>query len=345
EAALDLYLTLGYVPAPTTMFKGIRKLSPGCRLIARGQSVCVEPYWDVTIESPTTRPNEREATAELRRLVTQAVEERLMSDVPLGAYLSGGVDSTLVVGLMSRAMGRPVDTYSVGFDESVHEKFNTDAGFAQLASRTFRTNHHPVVLSRGDSIAEMIPMVMAQMDEPLANPNALATYLVSRQARADGLKVLLSGDGGDELFAGYERYALDARVSQYQRLPENLRERVVSPFLRRLGGGAAKLADKAALTSPVERYLSWHTIFSERDKARLLRRSGLHPRLGLYPRLLEEVIGPFVRRGGSPVFQDRLMTADLKLWLAEESNMRMDKSEMAASIETRAPFLSHPLVE
>jgi asparagine synthase (glutamine-hydrolysing) len=329
EAALELYL--------------IRKLLAGCRLIARGSQVCVEPYWDVTVQSPTTGPDEREAAAELRRRFTLAVEERLMSDVPLGAYLSGGVDSTLVVGLMSRAMDRPVDTYSVGFDESASgtAKFNTDAEFAKLASQTFGTNHHPVVLSKNDHISEMIPYIIAQMDEPLANPNALATHLVSRQARADGLKVLLTGDGGDELFAGYERYAFDARVSQYQRLPESLRKGIVSPVLRRVGGGAAKLADKAAVTSPVERYLGWHTIFSPADKAQLLTHDLSTDRAAL----LESAVGALIQRGESPVYQDRLMTADLKLWLPEESNMRVDKSAMAASIETRAPFLSHPVVE
>jgi len=249
EAALDLYLTLNYVPAPCTMFKGVRKLPAGHRLIARGAKAQVEPYWDVTIESPAGGVDEREAIAELRRVVTMAVEERLMSDVPLGAYLSGGVDSTLVVGLMSRAMDRPVDTYSVGFDESASgtPKFNTDAEFAELASQSFRTNHHPVVLSKDDRIADLIPFIIAQMDEPLANPNALATYLVSRQARAEGLKVLLTGDGGDELFAGYERYALDVRVSQYRQLPGFMRRAAVSPVLKRLGGGAAKLAEKSEL--------------------------------------------------------------------------------------------------
>jgi len=338
EAALDLYLTLNYVPAPLTMFKGIRKLPAGHRLIARGRQVTVEPYWDVTIESPKEKTDEYYATDELRRRFTLAVEERLMSDVPLGAYLSGGVDSTLVVGLMSRAMDRPVDTYSVGFDESVSgtAKFNTDAEYAQLAAQIFKTHHRPVVLSKSDNLAEMIPFIVTQLDEPLANPNALATYLVARQARADGLKVLLTGDGGDELFAGYERYALDTRISLYQKIPEALRRTLLSPILRQVNGASRKLADKAEL-APIDRYLDWHAIFRKADKDRLLVRS--------LPTVTADVVGDFVQRGTSPIFQDHLMTADLKLWLPEESNMRVDKSAMAASIETRAPFLSHPVVE
>jgi len=340
EAALDLYLTLNYVPAPLTMFKGIRKLPAGHRLVVRGRQVCVEPYWDVTIETPLAPVNEREATAELRRRFTLAVEERLMADVPLGAYLSGGVDSSLVVGLMSRAMERPVDTYSVGFDDSVSgtAKFNTDAEYAKLASQAFKTNHRPVVLSESDRIADLIPFIMVAMDEPLANPNALATYLVARQARADGLKVLLTGDGGDELFAGYERYALDTRVSTYQNIPDALRRNVMSPMLRRINSSARKLADKAEL-DPTARYLDWHAVFRAGDKQALLTRSLADDGCA------EAIVGPFMRRGQSPVFQDRLMTADLKLWLPEESNMRVDKAAMAASIETRAPFLSHPVVE
>ncbi len=343
EAALDLYLTLNYVPAPHTMFKGIRKLPAGHRLVVRGREVCLEPYWDVTIESAATLPDEGEAAAELRRRFTLAVEERLMADVPLGAYLSGGVDSTLVVGLMSRAMDRPVDTYSVGFDESVSgtAKFNTDAQFAILASRAFKTNHRPVILSRADRIAELVPSIITQMDEPLANPNGLATYLVARQARADGLKVLLTGDGGDELFAGYERYAFDWRVSQYQKLPQALRRVVLSPLLRLAGGGAEKLADKANIESPIDRYLSWHTIFAQTKKKQLLTR----PLNSNWIEVSSATIGPCMLRGHSTVFQDRLMTTDLKLWLPEESNMRVDKAAMLASIETRAPYLSHPVVE
>lgn len=335
EQALDLYLTLGYVPAPRTMFKGIYKLPPAHRLIARDSKIVIEPYWDVTFESQPI--NEHEAIRELRKLFTLAVEERLMSDVPLGAYLSGGVDSTLVVALMSRKMDRAVDTYSVGFDESYNPKFNTDAHFAKLASQILKTNHHPVIPSKNDSLAELIPHIITQMDEPLANPNALATYLVSRQARADGLKVLLTGDGGDELFAGYERYQYDLRVSQYQMIPETIRAHVTSPILRRMGSRFAKLAEQGDAATPAQRYLNWHAIFDESAKRQLLTRP--------ITSNLQSLISSFISRGDSPHFQDRLMLTDLKLWLAEESNMRVDKSAMLASIETRAPFLSHPVVE
>ncbi|MBI5053354.1 MAG: asparagine synthase (glutamine-hydrolyzing) [Chloroflexi bacterium] len=335
EQALDLYLTLGYVPAPHTMFKGVRKLPPAHRLIARDSKITIEPYWDVTFESQPI--DEHEAIQELRKLFTLAVEERLMSDVPLGAYLSGGVDSTLVVGLMSSKMDRAVDTYSVGFDESYNPKFNTDAHFAKLASQIFKTNHHPIVPSKNDSLAELIPQIITQMDEPLANPNALATYLVSRQARADGLKVLLTGDGGDELFAGYERYQYDLRVSQYQKIPGSIRAHVTSPILRQMGSRFAKLAEQGDAATPAQRYLNWHAVFNESVKAQLLTRP--------ITSNLQSLISSFMSRGNSPHFQDRLMLTDLKMWLAEESNMRVDKSAMLASIETRAPFLSHPLVE
>jgi len=337
EQALDLYLTLGYVPAPHTMFKGVRKLPPAHRLIARDSKIVIEPYWDVTVESQPC--DEREAAQELRKIFTLAVEERLMSDVPLGAYLSGGVDSTLVVALMGRKMDRPVDTYSVGFDESFNPKFNADAHFAQLASQIFKTNHHPIVPSKDDSLPELISQIITQMDEPLANPNALATYLVSRQAHADGLKVLLTGDGGDELFAGYERYQYDLRVSQYQKIPGSVRTHLTSPILRRMGSRFTKLVEQGDTATPVQRYLNWHAVFNESAKRRLLTKDlqGFQN--------LEGLVEDFMSRGSSPHFQDRLMTTDLKMWLAEESNMRVDKSAMLASIETRAPFLSHPVVE
>jgi asparagine synthase (glutamine-hydrolysing) len=238
---------------------------------------------------------------------------------------------------MSRKMDRAVDTYSVGFDEAYNPKFNTDAQFAQLASQTFKTNHHPIVPSKNDSLAELIPQIITQMDEPLSNPNALATHLVSRQARADGLKVLLTGDGGDELFAGYERYQYDLWVSQYQKIPRSIRTHLTSPILRRMGSRFTKLVEQGDTATPAQRYLGWHAVFNESTKAQLLT----HP----ITSNLQSVIFDFMSRGNSPHFQDRLMFTDLKLWLAEESNMRVDKSAMLASIETRAPFLSHPVVE
>ena len=342
DEARDLYFTVGYVPAPWTMFAGIRKIPPAHYLCWQQGQLDVQRYWSPPLTVEWSMQDNMTVRSEMREQLSMAVEERLMSDVPLGAYLSGGVDSSIVVGLMGQVLDSPVRTYSIGFDESdgIHPKFNQDLNHAKMVSGHFGTDHCPVVMDSSDSLAELAERVIVQLDEPLANPTALPTYLVARQARSDGIKVLLSGDGGDELFGGYTRYMADLWVSRYRNVPAILRQKAISPLLRSISTSGAKLATKAEL-SPTDRYLSWHGIFSPIQRAAMLTKYRDADHNTLASLAFGEALA--ARQGGA--FQERLMHTDRQTWLAEESNMRVDKTSMLASIEVRAPFQSHPLVE
>ncbi|HJL69277.1 MAG: asparagine synthase (glutamine-hydrolyzing) [Anaerolineales bacterium] len=342
EEARDLYFTVGYVPAPWTMFAGIRKLPPAHHLFWHKGHLAVERYWSPPLALDGRVQDEIALRAELREQLKLAVEERLMSDVPLGAFLSGGVDSSLVVGLMAHALDRPVRTYAIGFDEAagVHPKFNEDFRHAELVARNFGTDHCSVIMGSSVPVEKLAPRAMAQLDEPIANPTVLATYMVARQARKDGVKVLLSGDGGDELFGGYTRYTADHWVSRYKLFPAVLRKHFFSPLMQFFSASGAKLAVKAELP-PTARYLSWYGIFSEMQRADLLPAPAVTDRNAL----AEEAFGAALAARQEGTFQERLMHTDRQTWLAEESNMRMDMSSMFASVEVRAPFQSHPLVE
>jgi asparagine synthase (glutamine-hydrolysing) len=326
---LELYLAIAYTPAPWTLFRGIRKLPAGhCATV--GKALAVREYWDV-------RPERVEPTPEaIRERVKAAVVKRLISDVPVGAYLSGGIDSTIVSGLMSREIPG-VRTFSAGFASSDDAKFNVDLDHARIAARRFGTRHAEVRVDDSVDLPALVRRIAWALDEPVANPSTIPTYLVAKLARESGVPVLLSGDGADELFAGYDRYLSDALVSTYRRVPGWARA-MASPFMR-MNASLGKLDRKARLEPGPERYLTWHEAFPRE------LRDGLAAVALPGPELVREVVRKVVERPETDCFQERLLYGDLKLWIAEESNMRMDKMSMLASVETRAPFLDHRLVE
>jgi len=341
---LNLYLALQYVPAPWTLFKGVRKLPPGHFLVCHADGrVKIEKYWDVTYGSEDDK-GEAFYIEGIRERVLRAVERRLISDVPLGAFLSGGVDSSTVVGLMSRIMNRPVDTYVVGFDLGEGSpKFNVDREHARLAARHFGTNHHEVVISQSDRIADVLPALVRQMDEPISNPTAISTYFVSRLARQT-VTVALSGDGADEIFGGYYRYVYDRVVSRYEAIPTPLREGIMRllvlglPFPRQV----KQLAHKASLGHTPARYLTWWTVFTLGDRVQLFN-SALSDQVS--DGALERLVMSCLDNVSSRSFQDKLAYTDLKLWIADQSNMVVDKMSMLVSLETRSPFQDYELVE
>jgi asparagine synthase (glutamine-hydrolysing) len=341
--ALNLYLTFLYVPAPWTMFQEIRKLPPASTLICRNGKVHIREYWDVSCHPIKRSPTE--IRRDVRERVVKSVERRLISDVPLGAFLSGGVDSSIVVAIMSQLMGRPVDTYSVGFDESVGggPKFNVDYYHARLVSQHLGTNHHEVRVSAVDNLPALFTRLVWELDEPLCNPIVIATYLVSRLAKQT-VTVALSGDGSDELFGGYTRYVSDKVVDWYRLVPAILRHGLLEPLMRHgfLPRRLKSLSEKAALPLNAERYLTWWAQFDGEDKRWLFTPEAW---LDVDPFLPVRVVDDYLGRADGDSFQARLAYTDLKMWIAEESNMRVDKMSMLASLETRAPFLDHELVE
>src|SRR3954454_16883923 len=229
--SLDSYFSLGYVPDPLSIFKDIKKLPPGHFLTFSNGQLSVKEYWDFTYESNGSRRKEEDYLDELRALIDEAVRIRLISDVPLGAFLSGGVDSSTVVALMARHMDQPVKTFSIGFLE---DSFN-GLRYARLTAKKFGTDHHEFFVT--PEICNVVDELAWHFDEPFADSSAIPTYVVSKLAR-EHVTVVLSGDGGDELFAGYTRYATERKRRKFALLPRRIRQGLMEPVSRRLPHGA-----------------------------------------------------------------------------------------------------------
>jgi asparagine synthase (glutamine-hydrolysing) len=342
--ALICYLTMGHVPPPQTMFAGIEKLAPGEMVLVDQHTMRKERYWQPVVD--TTQPMDyADSVQQVRALLTEAVEKRLMSDVPIGAFLSGGIDSTAVVALMSRAMGQPVQTFTVGFDfegDARNEaKFNVDARYATMAAQRLGANHHAITLKQDESLCQLFPHLIYAMDEPVMQPNIVQTAYMAALARVNGVPVLLTGDGSDELFQGYTFFRADYTVDRYLRIPGLLRQTVLTPLLERSSHKRLRrLAERSRETNSVRRYLSWYDMMKVDGLGGVL----CEPANQAY-QTVSAMLDPYLSYPRTDYFADRMAYTRMRLWLAEESNMRVDKISMAMSVEARAPFLDHQLVE
>jgi asparagine synthase (glutamine-hydrolysing) len=337
EDALVEHITLRYTAAPDTLFEGIHKLEPGHVLVADAEDVRPRRYWHVDWE-PKLEIGEPEALAELERRLTESVKLRLMSEVPLGALLSGGVDSSLIVSIMSGLLERPVQTFSVGFDEPGPY---SELPHARVVAEHCRTEHREIMVGAADLLREL-PRLVWHQDEPVSEPAAIPTYLVSRLAR-DTVTVVLTGEGGDELFAGYPKHAAEPLARALAALPGPLRALAVDGASDRLPFGFRKLqvvARSARFRAEPERLAAWFAGFTGDERTRLLT-PALRARETAAARAFAAALGD----SGARRPLDRMLAADLRLWLADDLLMKMDKMSMAASIEARVPLLDHPLVE
>ncbi|MDT4954758.1 MAG: hypothetical protein QOJ02_2896 [Acidobacteriota bacterium] len=334
--ALDAYLSLGYVPDPLSIFRDIHKLPPGHHLIFRDGRISVHQYWDFHYEVVEARPEE-DYTEELLALLDEAVRLRLVADVPLGAFLSGGVDSSTIVALMSQHTDRPVKTFSIGFHEDGYDELK----YARLAAERFHTEHHEFIVT--PEICHIVDELAWHLDEPFADSSAIPTYAVSKMAR-EHVKVVLSGDGGDELFGGYTRYGIDRQRSGFAKLPRLLRQGLMQPLSRRLPHGAwgRNYLHNVAL-DPVQRYLDSVSYFTSLNKQSLYStdfRSQLSGQ-GKAASLFEE----YAARVKSPEPLDTLLYLDSKTYLPGDILTKVDRMSMAASLEARVPLLDHKLIE
>jgi asparagine synthase (glutamine-hydrolysing) len=329
-AAVAEYLRLGYVPDPLCIYRGVRKLPPGHVLVwERGAGPArVERYWTPVREEVAVGP--ADAVAELRRLLSDAVRSHLESEVPLGAFLSGGVDSSAVVAEMARQLDRPVRTFSIGFDV---DAFN-EAPHAARVAAALGTEHTELIV-RPDADA-LVERVVLGFDEPFADSSALPTYLVAELARQH-VTVALSGDGGDELFAGYTRYA---ELMGRRELPAWAR-RVLAPAARALPHGAYgrnRLLDLSRALR--QRYAT--TVASPLAEAEGGVGRGLLPGVG------EPIDAPLRELFASAAGRDlltQLTLVDLQSYLPGDILTKVDRMSMAVSLEARVPLLDHPLVE
>jgi asparagine synthase (glutamine-hydrolysing) len=344
--ALPHFLITGYVPPPQTLFAGIEKLAPGERLILERGIPHKETYWQPRY-APTTRLSYDEAVQQVRAKLTECVEMQMMSDVPIGAFLSGGVDSTAVAALMQRASSQPINTFTVGFDmppgSDADRKFNVDARYAAQAAQHIGAQHHEIRLRADESLAELLPHLVYALDEPVQMATFVQTAYVAALARVNGVPVLLNGEAGDELFLGYGHYRADQVLARYLALPRLLRETVLTPLLERLPlESARKLAHKSRHTDPAARYLEWSRILAHDRLPALMTDTALAARSVeiVHPDLRAQLAVPHTE-----YFTDRIAYANLRRVVAENYNMRVDKMSMAMSIETRAPFEDHELVD
>ncbi len=331
------HLTLRYAASPATLFAGIEKLPPAHTRLVDGRRTPARRYWSVSYE-PKREVSDGDALAELEARLTESVRLRLMSEVPLGALLSGGVDSSVVVALMSRLLERPVQTFSVGFDEP--GPFN-ELPFARTVATHLGTDHREVLVRAHDLLRE-IPRLVWHQDEPVSEPAAIPTFLVSQLAR-ETVTVVLTGEGGDELFAGYPKYAADPVARRLASLPEALREWILAVTVDRLPFRYRRLqvaARSARFRDEAERLASWFAGFAGPERARLLAPS-LRAHDGLGAAAFRAALAETSAR--RPL--DRMLDVDLRLWLPDDLLMKMDKMSMAASVEARVPLLDHPLIE
>ena len=340
------YLSLGYTPAPHTILEGVRKLPAGHTLtVARGGNPEIGRYWSVP---PTARSGDRrDMSGRIRSLVEESVGRRMISDVPVGAFLSGGFDSTLVVGLMSRLSDHPVRTFSAAFEVGPRSfKYNEDADFADRAAKELGTEHTRFVIGAEDTLRDDIGRFAWAMDEPTANPSGFSTMLLAEEVKKSGVTVILTGDGSDELFGGYPRYRKDILIDWARRVPAVLR-RSVGGLTGGRFGQLSSLLDKAELAPfTPERQLVWWSQFPDRVLSELLVPEVAAAGQGAAEGSFADVLVSLDRSGGGqPDNRDAMCLADLRIWIAEESNMRVDKATMNASVESRSPFLDYELAE
>lgn len=330
--AIHDFLTLGYIPAPGSIFRGVAKLLPGHFLAYRHGEMRTAPYWHLPFE-PKWDGAEKELEERLVEKLDEAVRIRLVSDVPFGAFLSGGLDSSVVVALMARHLSSPVKTFTIGFKEKEFSELED----ARVIARHIGSDHHELVVEP-DAVGLLRDLVW-HFDEPFGDSSAIPTYLVSKLA-AGYVKMVLSGDGGDELFAGYERYRKYRTVDRLGRLPLGLGTRGVGCVGRllpgRLGERARWLAHRSGLPYP-DSYLSGVALTTPELARELL---GEATDATTFARVRHHFL-----RGDIASDLDRVMAGDINTYLPDDILAKVDRMSMAHSIEARAPLLDHELVE
>ncbi len=337
-AALDAYLTFGYVPEEFCIFKQVEKLEPAHFLIFKNGEITTEKYWDFKYEPITETKSEAEYIRDLRDLLREAVEIRLISEVPLGAFLSGGVDSSTIVGLMSEISAKPVKTFSIGFNEDSFDELK----YARIAAKHFNTEHHEFVVT--PDLVEIVDELVWHFDEPFADSSAIPTFMVSKMAR-DFVTVVLSGDGGDELFAGYTRYVVDKKRSGFARLPQAVRGNFLKPLSENLPHGfRGKNYLYNASLDAVDRYIDSVSHFNDLRKNELYSekfRLNLNGSFGRGAKVFRELAETVL----TGIQVDKLLYLDSKTYLPGDILTKVDRMSMATSLEARVPLLDHKLID
>ena len=341
--AIHYYLSFMCVPAPLTAYRQIRKLEPGHTLRWRKGEIKIERYWQPDF-SQKIKISEEEAGERAVEILREAVRLRLISEVPLGAFLSGGIDSSAVVALMSEQSSEPVKTFSIGFEEQDFSELH----HARRVAEHVGADHHEFIV-RPDAL-EVLPTLVEHYGEPYADSSAIPTYYVSRETRQH-VTVALNGDGGDECFAGYERYAAMRIAETYHHLPGLLRESLIERTINLLpassGNGRHPLARarrfmRAASLPKVERYLRWVSTFDAEAKTELYSDSFRHEVEQSNP---ASFLTPWFAKANGAGIVDATLLADTMTYLPNDLLVKVDIASMAVSLEARSPFLDHHVIE
>src|SRR5207253_5872913 len=340
--AIHHYLSFICVPAPLTAYRSIKKLEPGHSLLWRNGEIKIERYWQLDF-SKKVDVSEAEAGERVVDLLREAVRVRLMSEVPLGAFLSGGIDSSAVVALMAQESSEQVKTFSIGFEEQDFSELH----HARRVAEHVGADHHEFVV-RPDAM-EILPTLVEHYGEPFADSSAIPSYYVSKETRAY-VTVALNGDGGDESFAGYQRYAAMSIAQKYANLPGALRDGVISNVVGALPGfndhknplQRAKRFVAAASLPPVERYLRWVSAFDEAAKQNLYSDGFRHETANFRT---ASIIEPWFAKANGAGIVDATLLTDTMTYLPNDLLVKMDIASMTVSLEARSPFLDHHLME
>ena len=322
KVALANYFALRYVPAPRTMFKGIFKLEPGHLIVLRDGEFRKEKYWE--LQYSPINADETHVAEKVLRMLKESVNKRLIADVPLGAFLSGGIDSSTIVALMSQLMDEPVKTFSVGFEGAEYD----ETPYARIIAEKFETDHHEIFVDI-DQI-DLLPKIVYHFDEPVADPAAIPTLLISELARKK-VKVVLTGEGGDEAFGGYEKYLHEFRMygtfSKLPRIARVLNSSIANLLNRRrlalyFGFVAAKGSQVESYTFRL-RNMDWGSLWIVKNGSDEVEK--------LIKTCFDE------KRD----YISNMLYYDIKYWLPDDLLMKVDKMSMAKSLEARVPYLDH----
>ena len=351
--ALELYLTFNYIPAPKTIFKNIKKLEAGYYLLAEGKTVVTRKYWDIYSENTSLQKRPKRSferlgfyKEKLYELMENAVQKMLISDVQLGAFLSGGIDSSIIVGLMARNSVKPVKTFSIGYKDM---PLFDETRYSREVARFNKTEHYEFKLDSKD-ILDSLPTVLDTLDEPFADSSAVPTYVVSQKTKRH-VTVALAGDGADELFAGYRMYQGEYLAKYYSVLPDILIKKIIEPFINFLPDSRDKRHSeyirrfkkftKGMSGSLAERFYGWQEIFPPDTRQKLIKH---HLRNKISFQAGQEIISQKLNEfAGDNI--NRMLYVDVKNSLPGDMLTKVDLMSMRNSLEVRVPFLDHEVVE
>ncbi len=340
--AANEYFALGYVPAPFSIFKKIKKLAPATLMICERGAITERRYWQYQA-NPDNSLSESDWCNRLVDDLTESVRSQLVSDVPLGAFLSGGIDSSAIVALMARNSDRPIKTYSIGFDSGKAASLYNELPYAKAVAERYKTDHHEILV-RPD-VVDLLPKLIWHLDEPVADSAFITTYLIAKFARQD-VTVILSGVGGDELFGGYRRYLGEYYGAKYNLIPKFLRSGLLAPIAKRLPSdrhsgllNLIRYARSFILSNELsfeERYRSYVQVFG-RAAAKTLLIAPVEVQF--------DALGQAFAAAKAGKSLDRLFEVDLRTQLPDDLLLLTDKMTMATSLECRVPLLDDRMLD